>query len=769
MSISPYRVQSEPSAPNTDEPERVESGDYQPMGDFSPVDWSARQDEDEVASPGGRQVLGWALALLAVLWTGYTAWSAGRVLSDQPLSSPAVAQWVAILTGPLALMGLVWMIFGRTRRKEAERFTRSVVAMRTEARSLHDLLGAMSRQIEAHHQSLGHMAGELVGLGDQTATKLGAVTADLDAGSRKLAEHGAALDRAAEAARSDIGVILADLPQAEAVATRMAATLRDAGQEASAQAAGFEQQVDRLAAGAKSADTVVHEASERLLTHLTHIESAGAAASLRLNEAGSQTAAAVDALLARAADALSEVRSGIDTQAEAVTALIAQSQASIGRAGIEASELLGQRLSSAGSSLDGLSSRIAEQERLSQRMISELDAGLVALDERFFELAKAGDERASHVQVALNRLRGELEQLTSATAAQDGSIDGLAQRTANLQEGVGRLGLVLQDELAKVLGDAEESAARVLHSAEAARPHLDAMRSDASVAAERIEAGATNISEQQDRLAALMTTVDLGVGQAEQRLAELSAAIVATSGEAGRLSGETGPALVAALMQVREAASHAAERAREAIAKIIPDSADHLGRATREALEAAVREGVESKLIELDQVATRAVETAREASDRLTSQMLSIGQSASALEAHIERNREAQRKDSGEEFARRVSLLMDSMNSASIDVQKILSDEVDEKAWTSYLKGNRGIFTRRAVRLLDNSEGRPIAAQYESDVEFKGSVDRYVHDFESMLRRVLAERDGGMIAVTLMSSDMGKLYAALAQAVERRR
>ena len=45
----------------------------------------------------------------------------------------------------------------------------------------------------------------------------------------------------------------------------------------------------------------------------------------------------------------------------------------------------------------------------------------------------------------------------------------------------------------------------------------------------------------------------------------------------------------------------------------------------------------------------------------------------------------------------------------------------------------------------------------------------YIHDFEAMLRRVLAERDGGMIAVTLMSSDMGKLYAALAQAVDKRR
>jgi len=38
-----------------------------------------------------------------------------------------------------------------------------------------------------------------------------------------------------------------------------------------------------------------------------------------------------------------------------------------------------------------------------------------------------------------------------------------------------------------------------------------------------------------------------------------------------------------------------------------------------------------------------------------------------------------------------------------------------------------------------------------------------------MLRRVLAERDGAMIAVTLMSSDMGKLYAALAQAIDKRR
>ena len=52
---------------------------------------------------------------------------------------------------------------------------------------------------------------------------------------------------------------------------------------------------------------------------------------------------------------------------------------------------------------------------------------------------------------------------------------------------------------------------------------------------------------------------------------------------------------------------------------------------------------------------------------------------------------------------------------------------------------------------------------------FQQAVHRYIHDFEAMLRRVVADKDGGIIAVTLMSSDTGKLYAALAQVVDKRR
>ena len=124
-----------------------------------------------------------------------------------------------------------------------------------------------------------------------------------------------------------------------------------------------------------------------------------------------------------------------------------------------------------------------------------------------------------------------------------------------LRSGLDELGLMLSGQMSATLADAEAGAARLLISAETARPNIEQMRDAAIEAANRIESGASNVEAQQERLAALMTSVDLGVSQAEQRLTELSASIAAASEEAGRLSNDTGPALVSALVQVREAAA----------------------------------------------------------------------------------------------------------------------------------------------------------------------------------------------------------------------
>lgn len=736
---------------------------------FDQMQWSEpQQAERESQAAGGRRVLAGGLTILAILWIGFTAWSAGRVMAGQPLTSPAVAQWLAIAAGPLALLGLAWIMFGRTRRREAERFTRSVVAMRAETQSLEALLEVLSQRIEDSQASLTGMTERLMRLGDETTGRFDGISRELNSSSERLSRSGEAVDRAAEAARTDIAVLLEDLPKAEATSRAIAEQLRGIGSDSASRTADLSQQVTALGERTREADELVAAAAQRLVTHLTQIESAGTAAAARVGDAESSFSVALDTLLDRTATTLDEIRSGIDTQAAAVSALVDQASAGIGRAGIEAADVLGSKIGQAGASLDELSARVAEQERVSQRMFAEIDRGLTLIGERFAELSAHGDDRANHFLGSLARARTELDALAEQAGSQDNSIEALAERTAALRTGIDQLTTEIREGLSSSIGDAEAGAERVLRAAETAKPEIGWMRDAALEASEQIAASNAGITEQQDRFAALLATIDDGVGNSETRLAALTAALTEAQGEASRLTAETGPALVAALLQVREAAAHAAERAREAIEGVIPESAGKLSKATREALETAIREGIEDRLRDVEAIAARAVESAREASDRLTQQMLSLGQSSAALEQHFLQTQEDQRERDSEAFARRVSLLIDSMNSAAIDVGKILSDEIDDKAWAAYLKGNRGVFTRRAVRLLGGSEGRAILVHYEADREFESSVNRYVHDFEAMLRRVLAERDGGMMAVTLMSSDMGKLYAALAQAIERR-
>jgi len=765
--MNPFAKSTEPVPPAFDNAEPLElSNELVVTPSFDQDQWAESRAEERGA--GGRQVLGVALILLTAAWLAFSAWSAGRSLSGQSLLSPPFAQWIALTAAPLALLGLVWLIFGRTRRKEAEHFTRSVVTMRTEARSLEALLEVLSQRIQDSRVELSMISQHLMQLGDEATGKLSGITREFDTSSERLKRHGEALDRAAESARNDIAVLLEDLPRAEQTARGVAEQLRNVGSESATKTSLLGEQVSSLAERTTDADRIISEATDRLAARLAEIDVAGTAAAGRVSDAEASFQGSLDLLLDRTSTSLDEIRSGIDAQAAAVAALVEQASAGIGKAGAEASESLAANIDRANSSIESLSNRVAEQDRASQHMIAEIDRGLALIDQRFTELASQGDERANRFLQSLSRARTELDALAAEANAQDNAIGSVAERTEALRESIARLAGEIRDGVGTMLGEAQGGTDRLLASTSAIRPEIGWIREAAIEASDRIANAGGQIAEQQDRLATLLASVDDGVGAAQSKLTELASVIVQVEREASSLSAETGPALVSALLQVKEAAAHAAERAREAIESVIPASADKLSEETREALERVVRESVEERLRSVEEVAARAVESARAASDRLTQQMLTLGQTAAALEQHIEDTSKEQREKDSEAFARRVSLLMDSMNSAAIDVGKILSDEIDDKAWDSYIKGNRGVFTRRAVRLMGGSETRAIKAHYDSDPEFQQSVNRYIADFETMLRRVVAERDGGIIAVTLMSSDMGKLYAALAQ-IDRRR
>src|SRR3954453_13850975 len=343
MNPTPQRAPlgAEPLSPAAADPQPLEltSDDLAIQPAFDPDQWAESQAEER--GSGGRQVLGTALVILAALWLAYTAWSAGRALAGQPLSSPGIAQWIALAAGPLALFGLVWLTFGRTRRKEAERFTRSVVAMRSETRLLEALLQVLSQRIADSRTELTMMSTHLMQLGDEATGKLGGITREFDSSSEKLVRHGVALDRAAEAARNDMAVLLEDLPRAEATARALAEQIRTVGSESTTKAAEFGTQIGNLAARTRDTDELIGGAAERLAHRLAEIEQAGTTAAGAVGEAESRFPGALDALLDRTSVTLQEIRSGIDAQAAAVTALVDQASAGIGKTGAESADALG--------------------------------------------------------------------------------------------------------------------------------------------------------------------------------------------------------------------------------------------------------------------------------------------------------------------------------------------------------------------------------------------------------------------------------------------
>jgi len=364
-----------------------------------------------------------------------------------------------------------------------------------------------------------------------------------------------------------------------------------------------------------------------------------------------------------------------------------------------------------------------------------LDAQIVALGERGREADALTSGAAERLAAHIARMEATSEtagaRLESITGTMSESIDNLLGRTANAVDEA-RKGIAAQ-------GDA------MLAMLATNQATIDRTATDSAAAlAERI----ASIEAAVNGLAAT-----LAAGQ--EQVDQMARSIDDSNAAAHRFAGEAAPQLLDALARVRDTANAAADHAREAIERIVPVAG--------KAIETAGAHALEGSLAALSVATETAAASAADASNRLNQQMLSMAEAASQMDLRLAEAEES------EGFARRVSLLIEALNSTAIDLTKLYATELPDAAWAAYLKGDRGIFTRRAVRLLDHTEAKSIAQAYQHDDDFREQVNRYIHDFEAMLRGILAQREGTPMSVTLLSSDIGKLYVALAQAIERLR
>ncbi|WP_129586337.1 hypothetical protein [Sphingomonas montana] len=692
------------------------------------------------AAAGPRPWLALLPIAVAGLWLLYTLLTAAGIAPPPP---PAVVAAMLPTLAPLILALLLYIVVARGGHGEARRFRRVAGHMQRETLALEAVLARMADMIADQNRLLADQAAQLVALGDETADRIGAIRSGFTQDSATFTEQGAALARATDAARIDLGVILADLPRIDAQVRGLSDRLRDTGLSAHEQAGALDAQLVAIVDHARDADQVAGAAAQRLAAHLARVEGVSDVAAERIDAAGTRMAATADRTLEQAATVLDALRTALAAEQATLTAIVTESHALIGSAGTVAVAAVRDQVDLLETRLAGFGTRVAREGTAVGALAATLTQDLDRAGERFERLAQDGGAATLHIVEQLDTARLRADTATAAIDTGGTAVDRLIQRADRLTRAMELVGTALQG--------ADLASARIVARVDQSLPTLSGFADVAGHAGDALDRSGEAIERNRAALDAL------------------SAGLARTDADTQALADAATPALIDALHRVRAAADDAAGHVRAAFAAIGPDAGADLAAATCAIVDTTVTAAVDRNLASLSAAAARATDAASATSEHLVHQLAAIADTASAVEARIAAARQETADADQGDFAQRVALLIEGLNSTAIDVTKILGQDVADDAWAAYLRGDRGVFTRRAVRLLDHADARTIAAHYGEDSAFHDQVNRYVHDFEAMLRRVLASRDGTPMGVTLLSSDMGKLYVALAQAIERLR
>lgn len=443
---------------------------------------------------------------------------------------------------------------------------------------------------------------------------------------------------------------------------------------------------------------------------------------------------------------------------------------------IEAAAVATQEAERIAAQLAELDAAIAERREAQDTKTREIAAQSEAVTARLDALGREMRAAAEHGRNAERTLAAAIAALNSNLAESKTSLEGTDTAIAELTDASVRLLELIrasaahsQSDLPASLGETERRLAEIGERGEA----LALMLNDAGnksrevseyvIAAQRDSAAAASgLRSLQAELATADEAHLARIAAMREQLAALAGDCEDTAARAQGALRESLETLEAAARGILSNLEHAAPERVNALAQRIAGEANA-------ALDQAMRERIVGALAELEGTAAQAAGAGREAALHLRDQLAKVSELAANLESRVARARERAEEQIDGDFSRRVALITESLNSNAIDIARALSADVTDTAWASYLRGDRGIFTRRAVRLLEPAQARDVAELYDADSDFREHVNRYIHDFEGMLRTMLSTRDGHVIGVTLLSSDMGKLYVALAQAIERLR
>lgn len=111
--------------------------------------------------------------------------------------------------------------------------------------------------------------------------------------------------------------------------------------------------------------------------------------------------------------------------------------------------------------------------------------------------------------------------------------------------------------------------------------------------------------------------------------------------------------------------------------------------------------------------------------------------------------------------------LQASLAELAVDLEELASDSSDPALWRRWLDGDKTVFARQLSASIGPESVDRIAALYRDNQRFHETADAYLEDFDNMLKRTRGNDPDGVLASSILTSDTGKIYLAIAYALGR--
>ena len=597
-------------------------------------------------------------------------------------------------------------------------------------------------------------------LADVTEQRFAAMEAGSVAFRRRLdADEAAALS----ALRGRAGELAEELESARMATARHEAEATDALR---GRLAALREEGGTLAAALRESE---QSAVETWRGHVSALSGQAQGAWDEIARIDGEALAAAEARRAQLGEAITDLHESLAAGAEELGTHILSRRAELEIAGRSAVESLRSRFAEIDTAIRGQRERHLEQSAAIAEHAALIGERLGAFGEIMHTLGAHGDDVTARLDRGLAVLADRLIASREALAGTDQAIAGLTDGSVRLLELIQASADHTRQQLPDALAGAEDRLKGLEGSVFAMREALGDAGERGQALSDYVIATRSGLIEATGELAALHGDLEeKSLGQ-RTHLAGIRDDIAQARNESAALGTHVEATLQSAIERLASAAHETTTGLAVQSDNAIDAIAANLGERSKAALEQAMGGRADELVAELEAAVGRAASASREAAINLRDQLARVDELAGNLERRVGHARERAEEQVDSDFARRAALITESLNSVAIDIAKSLSADVADTAWAAYLRGDRGIFTRRAVTLLDGIEARSVVQHYEAERDFRENVNHYIHDFEAMLRGLLSTRDGNALGVTLLSSDMGKLYVAMAQAIERLR